>query len=193
LIKDAPEIGDLAASVKDTGGVYFVTAFSGLFAPYWDDSAAGTIIGLTSYTTKAHIARATLEATCFQTRAIMDSMRKDANLDQLKVLRVDGGMTNSDTCMQLQADILGETVERPQMRESTALGSALLAGATLGLFGWDLEKPETLKKVNTAGVDNFEPSVSKEERERRYHGWERAVQRAMKWNEDAVVDGEETA
>lgn len=117
LIKDAPEIGDLAASVKDTGGVYFVTAFSGLFAPYWDDSAAGTIIGLSSYTTKAHIARATLEATCFQTRAIMDSMRKDANIDNLKVLRVDGGMTNSDTCMQLQADILGETVERPQMRE----------------------------------------------------------------------------
>lgn len=117
VIKEASEIGELANSVKDTGGVYFVTAFSGLFAPYWDDSAAGTIIGLTGYTTKAHLARATLEATCFQTRAIMDSMRKDANLSSLKILRVDGGMTNSDACMQLQADILGETVERPQMRE----------------------------------------------------------------------------
>lgn len=125
VIKEAAEIGELASSVKDTGGVYFVTAFSGLFAPYWDDSAVGTIIGITGYTTKAHIARATLEATCFQTRAIMDSMRQDANLESLKVLRVDGGMTNSDACMQLQADILGETVERPQMRELVAPPSKL--------------------------------------------------------------------
>lgn len=162
LIKEANEIGELAATVKDTGGVFFVTvswlnrrsaitrlrlhslgarqhrwgalrltnfrfsssrvcvcetqAFSGLFAPYWDDAATGTIIGITGYTTKAHIARATLEATCFQTRAILDSMRKDSNTE-LKTMMVDGGMTNSDMCMQLQADILGADVIRPQMRE----------------------------------------------------------------------------
>lgn len=189
LINDTDEVGQLAASVKDTGGVYFVTAFSGLFAPYWDDSASGLIIGLTGYTTRAHIARATLEATCFQTRAIMDSMKKDAKVE-LKSLKVDGGMTNSDECMKLQADLLGEDVIRPQMRESTALGSALCAGAALGLFGWDLEKPETLKKVNTAGAETFSPQISAEERDMRYKGWEKAVQRSMRWNEDAEVDKE---
>lgn len=192
LIKEANDIGELAATVKDTGGVFFVTAFSGLFAPYWDDSATGTIVGLTGYTTKAHIARATLEATCFQTRAILDSMRKDSSTE-LKTMMVDGGMTNSDMCMQLQADILGADVIRPQMRESTALGSALLAGAALKLFGWDLEKPETLDKVNTAGAETFEPKVSDEERDKRYFHWERAVKRAMHWNEDVDPEADPEA
>ena len=116
LIKDTHEIGELAASVSDTGNVFFVTGFSGLFAPYWDDSATGTIIGVTQYTTRAHICRATLEATCFQTRAILEAMQKDAKCE-LKSLTVDGGMTNSDVCMQLQADIIGEDIVRPQMRE----------------------------------------------------------------------------
>jgi len=187
LIKDASDIGKYASEVKDTGGVYFVTAFSGLFAPYWDDSASGTIIGLTGYTTRSHICRATLEATCFQTRAIMDSMKKDAKVD-LKILKVDGGMTNSDCCMQLQADILGVDVLRPQMRESTALGSALLAGAALKLFGWDFSDSSTLDKVNTAGAETFSPKVNEADRDFRYRGWEKAVKRAMKWNEEDEVD-----
>jgi len=187
LIKDAHEIGELAASVSDTGNVFFVTGFSGLFAPYWDDSATGTIIGVTQYTTRAHICRATLEATCFQTKAILDSIQKDAKCE-LKSLTVDGGMTNSDVCMQLQSDIIGEDIVRPQMRESTALGSALLAGAALGLFGWDLSKPETLSKVNTSGSETFTPTTGPEEREKRYKGWNRAVERAMHWNEAAEVE-----
>lgn len=106
LIKSSREIGELAARVKDSGGVIFVTAFSGLFAPYWIDDARGTIFGITQYTTKEHICRATIEATCFQTRAILESMEKDSG-KALKVLSVDGGMSNSDIAMQVQADIMG--------------------------------------------------------------------------------------
>ncbi|KLT39224.1 putative glycerol kinase [Cutaneotrichosporon oleaginosum] len=183
LISSAKEIGELAGKVKDTGGVYFVPAFSGLFAPYWDDTAAGTIVGMTAYTNKCHIARATLEATCFQTRAILEAMAKDSK-KTLKVLRVDGGMTNSDVCMQLQSDILGIEVERPVMRESTALGSAICAGVAMNLFGWDLAKPETLSKVNVQGKTTFEPKIAENERVHRVRGWDRAVQRAMQWKED---------
>ncbi|GMK59016.1 hypothetical protein CspeluHIS016_0700310 [Cutaneotrichosporon spelunceum] len=183
LITSASEVGELAAKVKDTGGVYFVPAFSGLFAPYWDDTAAGTIVGMTAYTNKCHIARATLEATCFQTRAILEAMAKDSK-QMLKALRVDGGMTNSDICMQLQADILGIAVERPVMRESTALGSAICAGVGMGLFGWDLARPETLARVNVQGKTTFEPQIEESERAWRVRGWDRAVQRAMKWKED---------
>ncbi|KAM0753824.1 glycerol kinase [Meredithblackwellia eburnea MCA 4105] len=196
IIKEAREAGDLAAQVKDTGGVYFVTGFSGLFAPYWDMRATGLLLGLSGYTTKNHIARATLEATCFQTRAILEAMAKDTNSQHvdggdgdgpagLRILKVDGGMTNSDVTMQIQADILGIPVERPTMRESTALGAALLAGAALGLFGWDLNKPETLKDVNTAGVRTFEPSLSEEEREWKFAGWNRAVDRSRGWKTDS--------
>jgi len=135
IIREASEVGTLAAEVEDTGGVYFVTAFSGLFCPYWDDTAAGTIVGLTAYTDKRHLCRATIEATCYQTAAILKAMEKDSGV-KLKNLQVDGGMTNSDEAMQIQADILGIAVERPEMRESTALVSALLAGSALNLFGW---------------------------------------------------------
>lgn len=106
LIENAAEVGELASQVKDTGGVYFVTAFSGLFAPYWRDDARGTIVGITNYTTKQHIARATLEAGCFQTRAILDAMFKESGT-RLTSLKVDGGVSNSDVAMQLQADVLG--------------------------------------------------------------------------------------
>lgn len=116
LISSASHINTLAASVPSTSGVYFVTAFSGLLAPYWDSSATGLLIGLTSYTTPAHIARATIEANAFQTRAVIDSMKLDAKSD-LKHLMVDGGMTNGDICMEILADIGGFDVIRPEMRE----------------------------------------------------------------------------
>ncbi|KAK4684182.1 glycerol kinase, partial [Tremellales sp. Uapishka_1] len=183
LIEESSEMDMLAGSVKDTGGVYFVTAFSGLLAPYWDRDAAGTIIGLTSYTTSAHIARATLEAVCYQTRAVLDVIEHESGV-KLEVLKVDGGVTNSDLAMQLQADIGGFKVCRPSMRESTALGSALLAGHALGLFGWDLNKPETLEEVNHADVHIFEPELEEKKRLKRIKGWEKAVARARKWHEE---------
>ncbi|KAF9218630.1 glycerol kinase [Gyrodon lividus] len=182
LIKSAGEINDLAQSVTDTGGVYFVTAFSGLLAPYWDPGAAGLLIGLSSYTTPAHIARATIEANAFQTRAILESMKLDSKTD-LKHLKVDGGMTNGDTCMEILADVGGFDVIRPEMRESTALGSALLAGAAIRLFGWDLSKPETLTEVNTKGSVKFNPKTSGAQREKAWTSWLRAVERSRGWEE----------
>ncbi|ORX40088.1 hypothetical protein BD324DRAFT_616215 [Kockovaella imperatae] len=180
LINDASEMDKLAGSVDHTGGVYFVTGFSGLLAPYWDQEATGALIGLTSYTTSAHIARATLEAMCFQTRAVLDVIEKESR-QKLDTLKVDGGVTNSDLAMQIQADIGNFKVSRPAMRESTALGSALLAAHALGLFGWDLNRPETLSKVNTAGVDVFEPRLTDQERTRMYYGWDKAVERVRSW------------
>ncbi|KAH7885872.1 hypothetical protein F5I97DRAFT_1809204 [Phlebopus sp. FC_14] len=182
FIKSANEINTLAASVADTGGVYFVTAFSGLLAPYWDSGAAGLLIGLSSYTTPAHIARATMEANAFQTRAILESMKLDSNAD-LKYLKVDGGMTNGDVCMEILADIGGFDVIRPEMRESTALGSALLAGAAIKLFGWDLSNPETMAEVNTNGSTTFKPLISDAEREKGWLAWQRAVDRSKGWEE----------
>ncbi|KAK8858561.1 glycerol kinase [Kwoniella newhampshirensis] len=190
LIEESSEMDILAGSVADTGGVYFVTAFSGLLAPYWDREASGTIIGLTAYTTSAHIARATLEAVCFQTRAVLDVIEKESGT-KLETLKVDGGVTNSDLAMQLQANIGGFNVARPSMRESTALGSALLAAHALGLFGWDLTKPETLSEVNTAGVHTFEPEIDVKERAKKIKGWERAVDRAKKWHTEDEEDEEE--
>jgi len=182
LIDEADQIGKFAVQVDDTGGVYFVTGFSGLFAPYWDDTATGMLIGITGYTTKHHIARATLEATCYQTRAILDSMVADSGA-QLAVLRVDGGMTNSDPAMQIQADILGIEVERPVMRESTAFGSALMAGHALKLFGWDVENPKSLEKVNVQGKTVFKSHIDADRRAKMYAGWNRAVLRSKGWNE----------
>ncbi|OCF33467.1 glycerol kinase [Kwoniella heveanensis CBS 569] len=190
LIEESSDMDILAGSVADTGGVYFVTAFSGLLAPYWDRDASGTIIGLTSYTTSAHIARATLEAVCFQTRAVLDVIEKESET-KLETLKVDGGVTNSDLAMQLQANIGGFNVARPAMRESTALGSALLAAHALKLFGWDLTKPETLADVNTAGVHIFEPELDEKDRRKAVRGWEKAVNRAKKWHEEGDEEEEE--
>ncbi|GAA5920974.1 hypothetical protein JCM1841_003237 [Sporobolomyces salmonicolor] len=201
IIDHPRDAGKLADQVPDTGGVYFVTGFGGLFAPYWDMRATGMLIGLSTFTTKHHIARATLEATCFQTRAILDAMAKDTALQGqaggntaqqsrpgkdsspkgLKVLKVDGGMTGSDVTMQLQADILGIEVWRPTMRESTALGAAMLAGAALDLFGWNLTEPDSLRKVNRLDVTVFKPRLTEEEKEWKYAGWQRAVDRARGW------------
>ncbi|KAI9573958.1 hypothetical protein HD554DRAFT_575393 [Boletus coccyginus] len=186
FIKSADEINDLARSTPDSGGIYFVTAFSGLLAPYWDPGAAGLIIGLSSYTTPAHIARAAIEANAFQTRAILESMKLDSKTD-LKHLKVDGGMTNGDACMEILADIGGFDVIRPEMRESTALGSALLAGAAIRLFGWDLSKPETLAEVNTKGSKEFTPRTSVVQREKAWAAWQRAVERSKGWEEGVAT------
>ncbi|ELU38238.1 glycerol kinase [Rhizoctonia solani AG-1 IA] len=190
LIQNAPQINTLASKVEDTGGVYFVTAFNGLLAPYWDASAGGILIGLTAYTTPSHIARATLEASAFQTRAILQAMAKDSGVE-LQHLKVDGGMTNGDLAMQLQADIGGFEVIRPEMRESTALGSALLAGSAIRLFGWDISKPETLSRVNTKGSTSFNPKTTREERVLRWLGWQRAVERSKGWNAEYVDYGDD--
>ncbi|PCH44100.1 glycerol kinase [Wolfiporia cocos MD-104 SS10] len=182
LLRDANDINTLAASVPRTGGVYFVPAFSGLLAPYWDPGAAGLLIGLSAYTTPGHICRATLEANAFQTREILESMKLDSKT-QLKLLMVDGGMTNGDMAMQVLADMGGFTVVRPEMRESTALGSALLAGSAIRLFGWDISKPETLAEVNTKGTREFTPTITEELREKKWIGWKRAVERSLAWEE----------
>ncbi|KAG0002419.1 Glycerol kinase [Modicella reniformis] len=163
IIKSAEEINVLAAGTKDSGGVIFVTAFSGLFAPYWRPDVRGSILGISQHTTKHHLARATLEATCFQTRAILDAMNTDSG-KPLKSLRVDGGLSNSDICMQLQANILGIEVSRPEMRESTALGAATAAAVHLDIGMWKggfkafSERIRESKEV----LQKFTPKISEE-------------------------------
>ncbi|KAJ2654113.1 Glycerol kinase [Coemansia sp. RSA 1200] len=176
LIVSAPEIGFLADTVDDNGGVYFVTAFSGLFAPYWRDDARGCIVGLTQYATRGHLARATLESVCYQTRAILDAMRKDSG-NELRRLRVDGGMTNSEQAMQIQADILGIEVVRPEMRETTALGAALAAGLGVGVWKDESE----LRQVAQSNVTAFWSGISDDKRNEMIAGWEKAVQRSLDW------------
>ncbi|GAA5813343.1 hypothetical protein MFLAVUS_006820 [Mucor flavus] len=176
LIKTSDEIDGLAAKVKSTGGVFFVTAFSGLFSPYWRDDARGTLVGLTQYTNKFHIARATLEAVCFSTRAIIEVMKKDGDVP-LKMLKADGGMSNSDQCMQIQADVLGIPVIRPGMRDTTALGAAYAAGYAAGIW----KSIDDIKKVDREDI--FYPKWKEEERERKYKQWEDAVQRSLGWTD----------
>lgn len=186
LIGSSAEIEELAQSVEGTHGTYFVPAFSGLYAPYWQPEARGLIIGLTQFTTKAHIARAVLEAVCFQTRETLDAMYKDSGY-QLQVLLVDGGMTQNNLLMQLQADILGIPVVRPSMPETTALGAAMAAGAAEGIEVWSL-RPEDLTSITT---DTFHPNITETERNVRYSKWKKAVQRCMDWDEgesDTVTD-----
>ncbi|KAF8623204.1 hypothetical protein AX15_006442 [Amanita polypyramis BW_CC] len=181
IISSAGEVNVLAAKEPTSGGIYFVTAFSGLLAPYWDPGAAGLLIGISQYTNPSHIARATLEANAFQTRAVIESMKLDSGSD-LKHLKVDGGMTNGDLAMQILANIGGFGVIRPEMRESTALGSALLAGSAINLFGWDINKPDTLVEVNTKGSQEFTPNLSEEEGLKCFQGWQRAVERSKGWD-----------
>jgi glycerol kinase len=175
MIQSAADTEEIARSVKDAGGIYFVPAFSGLFAPYWDMYARGAIVGLTRYVTKAHIVRATLEAICYQTRDVLEAMRADARVE-LKSLKVDGGAVVNDFLMQLQADILGIPVVRPTVGETTALGAAYAAGLAAGLWP-DLE---TLRA--NWGVDRvFEPQWDEAWRQEGYAGWKRAVQRTRDW------------
>ncbi len=177
LINNAAETEAIAQSVEDTGGVYFVPAFNGLFAPHWDMYARGTLVGLTRYTTRAHIVRATLEAICYQTREVIEAMKKDSGVE-LKSLKVDGGAVKNNFLMQLQADILGAQVVRPVVNETTALGAAYAAGLAVGFW----KSLEELKK--NWGVDRvFEPQWSESRREEGYNGWKRAIERAKGWVE----------
>ncbi|KUI55644.1 Glycerol kinase [Cytospora mali] len=173
------EIEEVAASVPDNGGVVFVTAFSGLFAPYWIDDAKGTIFGMTQHTKKGHIARATLEATCYQTKAILDAMEQDSG-KKLQILAVDGGLSNSDLCMQTQADVSGIPVDRPAMRETTALGAAIAAGFATGVW----ENQEALSQVNRKDRVLFKPSISKEKSAKMFRKWEQAVEMSRGWVQD---------
>jgi len=177
LIATASEIETLANTVPDAGGIFFVPAFSGLFAPYWRSDARGAIVGLSRFHTKAHLARATLESICFQTRAVLDAMTVDSGV-KLAVLKVDGGATVNDTLMQLQADILGVPVVRPVVPETTALGAAYAAGLAVG-FWKDID---TLRK-NWKADRQWEPTWSADQRETAYSGWKKAVERTLDWVE----------
>ncbi|KAF2720191.1 glycerol kinase [Polychaeton citri CBS 116435] len=176
FITHSHKISDLAASVDDNGGCVFVTAFSGLFAPYWIDDAKGTIFGITQHTQRGHIARATLEATCFQTKAILDAMEKDSG-HKLAEMAVDGGMSNSNLAMQTQANIIGITVDRPSMRESTALGAAIAAGFAIDIW----REFDELKAINQKDRKKFTPDISKEESTKMFKKWARAVEMCRGW------------
>jgi glycerol kinase len=175
LISTAAETEAVAASVPDSGGCYFVPAFSGLFAPHWDMYARGAIVGLTGYITRAHLVRATLEAICYQSREVLEAMEHDSGIT-LKALKVDGGAVVNDLLMQLQADILGKTVIRPVVRETTALGSAYMAGLAVG-FWEDLED----LRANWLVDREFEPQADAQARADGYAGWCRAVDKARGW------------
>ncbi len=175
IIARAAETETLAASVKDAGGVYFVPAFVGLGAPYWDPYARGAILGLTRGTTRAHLARAALEAICYQTRDVATAMTADAGAP-LRALRVDGGAVANNLLCQLQADILGTPVQRPMVTETTALGAAYLAGLATGVWSSQEEIAAQWREDRT-----FSPRMSAQERDRLYAGWQKAVRRAAGW------------
>ncbi|MBT9259822.1 MAG: glycerol kinase GlpK [Clostridiales bacterium] len=175
ILRDAAESEALAREVPDTGGVYLVPAFTGLGAPYWDPYARGILVGLTRGTNRSHVVRAALEAVAYQSRDVLAVMQEEAGLS-LDALRVDGGAVQNDFLMQFQADILGTRVDRPKVHETTALGAAYLAGLAVG-FWKDTEAIEGLWQRDRT----FEPSMKEEEREARYQGWKRAVERALGW------------
>ena len=177
IISDSREIEALARSVDSSGGVYFVPAFTGLGAPYWDMYARGMIIGLTRGTTKAHIARATEEAIAFQVKEVLDVMQEESG-HTLSSLRVDGGGARDDLLLKIQADFLGIPVERPVIMETTALGAYYVAGLGVGIFKSTKEIEERWKRDRI-----FEPSMTKEDRDLRYNRWKEAIKRAMKWED----------
>jgi glycerol kinase len=175
IIAAASEIDALAASVPDSGGVHFVPALSGLGAPYWDPRARGTITGITRGTTRAHLARATLEAIAFQSAELIEAMAADSGI-ALTELRVDGGATKSNLLMQMQADLLGVPVVRPKVTETTALGAAYLAGLATGFWRDEAEIGAMWSRDRV-----FEPTLSASESGERLAGWKRAVERARDW------------
>ncbi|MCW2697440.1 MAG: glycerol kinase [Modestobacter sp.] len=175
LISSAAEIEDLARSVDDKGGAYFVPAFSGLFAPHWRADARGAVVGLTRFVTKGHLARAVLEATAFQTREVLDAMDADSGVD-LTELRVDGGMVGNELLMQFQADLLDVPVIRPRIAETTALGAAYAAGLAVGFWS-GLDELTAL----WAEDRRWEPQMPAEERERTYRNWRKAVTKSLDW------------
>ena len=175
LIKSASEVEELAQSVDNNGGIYFVPAFSGLFAPYWRSDARGVIVGMTRYINKGHLARATLEATAFQTREVLEAMNKDSGVP-LSALKVDGGMVYNELLMQFQADILDVPVVRPQVAETTALGAAYAAGLAVGF--WDNEAD---LRSNWQIDKTWKPKMNADLRQELYQGWLKAVQRTFDW------------
>lgn len=175
IIGASSEIEALARTVEDNGGVYFVPAFSGLYAPYWNSGARGLIAGLTAYANKAHLARAVLEATAFQTREVVEAMEKDSGV-RLQSLRVDGGMVLNHLLMQFQADILGRPVVRPAMLETTALGAAYAAGLATGFFS-DMDELRQNGAVDHTWVPQLDPA----QREEKYRLWKKAVARSLDW------------
>jgi glycerol kinase len=175
IINSAAESEALAAKVTDSGGVYFVPAFSGLFAPYWRSDARGAIVGLSRFNTDAHIARATLEAICYQSRDVVDAMAQDSGVT-LDVLKVDGGITANNLCMQIQADIVGVPVSRPVVAETTALGAAYAAGLAVGFW-----KSTDELRENWNESQRWQPSWSNEQREEGYGRWKKAVERTLDW------------
>ena len=177
IVASSADVGPLAARARDNGGVYFVPALTGLGTPYWDPYARGLLIGLTRGTKPEHVARATEEAICFQTRAVLDAMHETSGT-RVAALRVDGGAATDDTLLQIQADILGIPVVRPQILETTTLGAAALAGLTVGFWS----KTDVAQLAGTERV--FQPVMEPGERERLYHLWLRAVERARGWAQE---------
>src|SRR4051812_32629963 len=182
MIKAAPEVEELARTVDDNGGCYIVPAFSGLFAPYWKSNARGVVAGLTRYVNAGHIARATLEATAFQSREVVEAMNQDSGVD-LESLKVDGGMVQNDLLMQFQADLLGVPVIRPAVAETTALGAAYAAGLATGFWN----EIEDLRE-NWVEDKRWEPKMESSQRDEYYKYWKRAVTRTFDW-----FDSEEEA
>jgi glycerol kinase len=178
LIRDASEVEALAASVDDNGGAYIVPAFSGLFAPYWRPDARGAIVGLTRFITKAHLARAALESTAFQSREVLDAANADSDAD-ITELRVDGGMTANELLMQFQADVLGLPVVRPVVAETTALGAAYAAGLAVG-FWKNLDE----LRANWREDRRWEPRINADERAKLLRNWKKAVTRTFDWVDD---------
>jgi glycerol kinase len=177
LIAKSSDIEALARTVEDSGGVYFVPAFSGLYAPYWKHDARGVIAGLTRYSNRGHLARAVLEATAFQTREVVEAMEQDAGIP-VRVLRTDGGMVDNELLMQFQADILDREVVRPAMKETTALGAAYAAGLATGFFK-SIEDLCARWSVGRAWKPRMDPA----RRQRMYHFWKKAVTRSFDWEE----------
>ncbi|MCP4415341.1 MAG: glycerol kinase GlpK [Chloroflexi bacterium] len=177
MIESASEVETLAKTVADNGGIYFVPAFSGLYAPYWQDSARGVIAGLTRYVNKGHFARATLEATAFQTREVLDAMKADSGV-ALKALKVDGGMVFNELLMQFQADVLGVPVIRPKVAETTALGAAYAAGLAVGFW-----KSTNEMRANWGMGQTWQPNVASEASTTLFQMWKKAVTRTFDWVE----------
>ena len=182
MFETAPQIEALANTVEDNGGAYFVPAFSGLFAPYWRPDARGALVGLTRYVNRGHIARAVLESTAFQTREVLEAMNADSGVP-LTELRVDGGMTANETLMQFQADQVNVPVVRPVVAETTALGAAYAAGIAVGF--WEGENDVT---DNWTEDKRWEPKMDKNERERLFRNWKKAVTKTFDWVDDDVKE-----
>jgi glycerol kinase len=177
LIQSSAEVEALAKTVEDNGGIYFVPAFSGLYAPYWKADARGAIVGMTRYVNKGHIARAALEATAYQTREVLDAMEKDSGV-KLTALKVDGGMVFNELLMQFQSDILDVPVIRPKVAETTALGAAYAAGLAVGYWNDTNEL-----RANWAKDKEWHPAMSAKSRKTLYSGWKKAVTRTFDWVE----------